>query len=101
MVDAPQPGCRVVVCFKGDGAVPAPGGLEVTKALRHPQQPPPRCPGSACTAWTPDTGLALACLQEAACSALATILEEGEPERHMAPYFAAVLQTLAAALQVC
>lgn len=38
--------------------------------------------------------------QEAACGALATFLEEGEPERHMAPYMAAILQTLAAALQV-
>ncbi|PRW61530.1 transportin-1-like isoform X1 [Chlorella sorokiniana] len=38
-------------------------------------------------------------VQEAACGALATFLEEGEPERHMAPYMAAVLRTLAAALQ--
>jgi hypothetical protein len=40
-------------------------------------------------------------LQEAACSALATIVEEGDAERHMVPYMAAILQTLAAALQVC
>ena len=39
-------------------------------------------------------------VQEAACGALATFLEEGEPERQMAPYIAALLQTLAAALQV-
>ena len=38
--------------------------------------------------------------QEAACGAVATFLEEGEPERHMAPYMAALLRTLAAALQV-
>ncbi|KAI3424477.1 hypothetical protein D9Q98_010027 [Chlorella vulgaris] len=38
-------------------------------------------------------------VQEAACSALSTLLEEGEPERHMAPYMAAVLHTLATALQ--
>lgn len=39
-------------------------------------------------------------MQEAACGAAATLLEEGEPERHMAPYMAAILQTLATALQV-
>ena len=45
---------------------------------------------------------ATACLalQEAACGSLATFLEEGEPERHMAPYMAAILQTLATTLQV-
>ena len=39
-------------------------------------------------------------VQESACGSVATFLEEGEPERHMAPYMAAVLQTLASALQV-
>lgn len=39
-------------------------------------------------------------LQEAACGALSTFLEEGKPEQHMAPYMAAVLQTLASTLQV-
>lgn len=39
-------------------------------------------------------------VQEAACGAAASLLEEGEPERHMAPYMAAILQTLATALQV-
>lgn len=39
-------------------------------------------------------------VQEAACGAVATFLEEGEPERHMAPYLPAILQTFAAALQV-
>lgn len=38
-------------------------------------------------------------VQEAACGAAATFMEEGEPERHMAPYMAALLQTLANALQ--
>lgn len=38
-------------------------------------------------------------VQEAACGAAASLLEEGEPERHMAPYMAAILQTLATALQ--
>ena len=37
--------------------------------------------------------------QEAACSALSMLLEEGDPERHMALHMPAVLQTLAAALQ--
>ena len=48
----------------------------------------------------PAPALACLALQEAACGSLATFLEEGEPERHMAPYMAAILQTLATALQV-
>ncbi|EFN51057.1 hypothetical protein CHLNCDRAFT_59360 [Chlorella variabilis] len=39
-------------------------------------------------------------VQEAACGALSTFLEEGKPEQHMAPYMAAVLQTLASTLQL-
>ena len=56
--------------------------------------------GAYCLPPAPAPALACLALQEAACGSLATFLEEGEPERHMAPYMAAILQTLATALQV-